>query len=114
MRARQAGGGRGAGGEAQRGRCASVGAVSERVGAGQGGVALRAHREAERTTVEPARSSKNANGPFVLPGAATRSDSSTEPRSPSLFHNRSGSTRRPRLRLRSLLSKSQPSVSQCR
>ena len=66
------------------------------------------------TTVEPARSSKNANGPFASPGAGTRSDSSTEPRSPSLFHKRSGSTRRPWLPQRGLLSNSQPSVSQCR
>ena len=34
--------------------------------------------------------------------------------SPSLLHKRSGSTRRPRLRRHGLLSKSQPSVSQCR
>jgi transposase InsO family protein len=57
---------------------------------------------------------ENANEPFALPGAGSRSDSSTEPRSPSLFRKRSGSTHRPRLRQHGLLSKSQPSVSQCR
>ena len=66
------------------------------------------------TTVEPARSSKNANVPFALPGAGTRSDSSTEPRSPSPFHKRSGSTRRPRLRQNGLFSDFHPSLSQCR
>ena len=39
------------------------------------------------TTVEPARSSNNASIPFALPGAGTRSDSSTVPPSPSLFPN---------------------------
>lgn len=66
------------------------------------------------TTVEPARSSKNASVRFASPGASTRSDSSTEPRNPSLFHKRSGSTRRPRLPHHGLLSNFQPSVSQSR
>ena len=66
------------------------------------------------TTVEPAESSSNANVPFASPGTGTRNDSCTEPQSPSLFPNRSGSTRRPRLRRLGLLSKSQPSLSQCR
>ena len=66
------------------------------------------------TTVEPARSLRIANVPFASPGAGTRSDSSTEPRSPSLFPKRSGSTSRPRPRRRRLLSKSQPPVSQSR
>ena len=66
------------------------------------------------TTVEPAESSTSENGPFDSPGTGTRSDSSTEPRSPSLFHKRSGSTRRLWLRRHGLLSKSRPSVSQCR
>ena len=47
------------------------------------------------TTVEPARSSKNASAPFALPGASTRSDSSTGRQSHSLSPKRSGSTRRP-------------------
>ena len=49
-----------------------------------------------------------------LAGASTRSDSSTEPRSPSLFPKRSGSTPRLRSTPRGLLSKSQPLLSQCR
>ena len=65
-------------------------------------------------TVEPNKSSNNANAPFVSLGTGTRSDSSAEPPSPSLFPTRSGSTRRPRLRPHGLLSKSQPPVSQCR
>ena len=52
--------------------------------------------------------------PFASPGAGTRSDSSTEPRSLSLFPKRSGSIRRPRLRRPGLLSKSQPLLSQFR
>ena len=44
----------------------------------------------------------------------TQNDSCTEPRSPSLFPKRSGSTRGPRPRRLGLLSKSQPPLSQCR
>ena len=66
------------------------------------------------TTVESAVSWSYANAPFASPGTGTRSDSSTEPRSPSLFHKRFGSTRRLRLRRHGPLSKSQPSLSQCR
>ena len=66
------------------------------------------------TTVEPAESSTSANVPFALLGTGTRSDSSTEPPSPSLFPKRSGSTRRPRLRRHGLRSKSRPALSQCR
>ena len=59
------------------------------------------------TTVEPAASSTSENEPVASLGSDTRSDSSTEPRSPSLFPERSGSTRRLWLRRYGLLSKSQ-------
>ena len=50
---------------------------------------------------------------LASPGASTRNDSSMEPRSPRYSPKGSGSNRRPRLRQRGLLSKSQPLVSQC-
>ena len=75
---------------------------------------LRCSPHMTSTTVEPAESLSYANAPFASPGTGTRNDSSTEHRSPSLFLKRFRSTRRPRLRRHGLLSKSQPSLSQCR
>ena len=63
-----------------------------------------------------ARQSPGATRTYPSPrlGTGTRSDSCTEPQSPSLFLRRSGSTRRPRLRQPGLLSKFRPPLSQCR
>ena len=58
--------------------------------------------------------SEDMAGSGASPGTGTRSDSCTEPQSPSLFLRRSGSTRRPRLRQPGLLSKFRPPLSQCR
>ena len=56
-------------------------------------------------TAAPSASSRNANAPCARLGRSTRNDSFTEPRSPSLCPQKSGSTHQPPLRRRSLHSK---------
>ena len=74
-------------------------------------LAFAAHHMERKLSGLPSR---YANGPFASPGTGTRSDSCTEPQSPSLFPRRSGPTRRPPLRQPGLLSKFRPPLSQCR
>ena len=65
-------------------------------------------------TAEPSALSNDANVLFAWLGPNTRNDSFMESPNPTLFPQRSGSTHRPRLLRRSLLSKCAPPLSHCR
>ena len=104
--------------QAHRLRLPNCRAASLRISSSTSSGSCRGNRSRTGTngsiTVEPNKSSNNANAPFASLGTGTRSDSSAEPPSPSLFPTRSGSTRRPRLRPHGLLSKFRPPLSQRR